>query len=204
MYNVLHANIGNPRSVHELLHTVNVSDERLEASLCTMLQVVRGTSQYWYRRKGELHCMLREWGPPSLFFLTLSYTEYASADIEQYLRKVNDVASSYNIGKLCTEDPISVSIKFSEMFHAFFKTIKRVVHWWCTALYQEGVSSSGSTTLPLIFLLWINDAPVAGVDPPEKVLTWIEKRITCQIPDIDKEPELYDLVTRYPVPNAQV
>ena len=35
------------------------------------------------------------------------------------------------------------------------------------------------------------------MDPPEKVLVWIEKRITCQIPDKDKEPELYDLVTRY-------
>ena len=35
------------------------------------------------------------------------------------------------------------------------------------------------------------------MDPPEKVLAWIEKRITCQIPDKDKEPELYDLVTRY-------
>ena len=47
------------------------------------------------------------------------------------------------------------------------------------------------------FLLWIHSAPVAGVDPPEKVLAWIEKRITCQIPNKDKEPELYDLVTQY-------
>ena len=114
VYNVLQSNVGNPRSVHELLHNVN--------ALCTMLQSVRGTSQYWYKRKGELRCMLREWGPPSLF-LTLSCAEYESADIEEYLRKVNNVPSSYNIGKLCTEDPISVSIKFSEIFHAFFKTI---------------------------------------------------------------------------------
>ena len=76
VYNVLQSNIGNPRSVHELLHNVNVSDERLEANLCTMLQSVRGTSQYWYKRKGELRCMLRELGPPSLF-LTLSCAEYA-------------------------------------------------------------------------------------------------------------------------------
>ena len=120
VYNVLQSNVGNPRSVHDLLHNVNVSNERLEANLCTMLQSVRGTSQYWYKRKGELRCMLRELGPPSLF-LTLSCAEYASADIEEYLRKVNDVPPSYNIGKLCTEDPISVSIKFSAMFHAFFK-----------------------------------------------------------------------------------
>ena len=116
---MLQSNVGNPRSVHELLHNVNVSDERLEANLCTMLQSVRGTSQYWYKRNGELRCMLRELGPP--LFLTLSCAEYASADIEEYLRKVNDVPPSYNIGKLCTEDPISVSITFSAMFHVFFK-----------------------------------------------------------------------------------
>ena len=73
--NVLQANIGNPKSVHELVHNVNISDERLEANLCTMLQLVRGTSQYWRLMKGELHCMLREWGPPSLF-LMLSCAEY--------------------------------------------------------------------------------------------------------------------------------
>ena len=33
MYNVLQSKVGNPRSVHELLH-MNVSDERLEANLC--------------------------------------------------------------------------------------------------------------------------------------------------------------------------
>ena len=55
----------------------------------------------------------------SSLFLSLSCAEYASADIE-YLRKVNYVPPSYNIEKLCTEDPISVSIKLSAMFHAFF------------------------------------------------------------------------------------
>ena len=52
-----------------------------------------------------------------------SCAEYESPDITAYLRKVNDVPSSYNIGKLCTEDPISVSRKFSLKFRAFFNTV---------------------------------------------------------------------------------
>ena len=51
------------------------------------------------------------------------------------------------------------------------------------------------------FLLWIHGAPVAGVDPPEKVLAWIEKRITCQIPDKDRARVIRP---SDPVPNAQV
>ena len=124
-----------------------------------MLQSVRGSSQYWYRRKVELRCMLREWGPPSLF-LTLCCAEYAFADIEEYLRKVNYVPSSYNI-KVCTEDPISVCIKFSEMFHAFFKTI--IHKGWCTGQsgsrrsiklgeHHTTISYCGATMLQL--LVW--------------------------------------------------
>ena len=66
--------------------------------------------------------MIREYGSPTLF-LTFSCAEYESADIANYLRNLNNVSPTYNIGKLCTEDPISVSRKFSLKFHAFFKTV---------------------------------------------------------------------------------
>ena len=48
-----------------------------------------------------------------LHSLTFNCAEYESPDIENYLRKINDVSPSYNIGKFCMEDPISVSHKFS-------------------------------------------------------------------------------------------
>ena len=66
--------------------------------------------------------MLREYGSPTLF-LTLSCAEYESLEISRYLRKLNKVPDSYPIGKLCTEDPISVSRKFSQKFHDFFQTV---------------------------------------------------------------------------------
>ena len=46
-------------------------------------------------------------------------------------------------------------------------------------------------------LLWIQDAPVIGVDDPEKVLAWIEDRITCKLTDKDSNPELHALVMKY-------
>jgi len=62
--------------------------------------------------------MIREWGSPTLF-LTLCCAEYESSDNTKYLRRVNDVSSSYDIGKLGAEDPISVS-KFSLKFMLSF------------------------------------------------------------------------------------
>ena len=46
-------------------------------------------------------------------------------------------------------------------------------------------------------LLWIRDAPVIGQDDPDEVLSWIQKRITCHIPDEKTNPDLHRLVTRY-------
>ena len=119
VYNLLKTTRQQSVSVSMLLDQVNTSDEHLEAHLCTMFQ---STKQYWFLRHSELKCMIREWGSPTLF-LTFSCAEYESPDITEFLMKVNNVPPSYNIGKLCVEDPISVSRKFSLKFHAFFRKI---------------------------------------------------------------------------------
>ncbi len=140
--------------------------------------------------------MIRECGSPTLF-LTFSCAEYESPDVIEYLRRVN-VSSTYNIGKLCTEDPVSVSRKFSLKFHAFFRivmlkgeVIGKVDHFYWKKEYQ----ARGAPHYHV--LLWIRGAPVVGVDDPEKVLAWIQKRITCHIPDKESNPDLHRLVTRY-------
>ena len=78
------------------------------------LQSVRGTKQYWFVRQSELRRMIREWNSPTLF-LTLSCAEYESTDITTYLRKINKVSSSYDIGKLCTE--VKTQYRSLESFH---------------------------------------------------------------------------------------
>ena len=141
--------------------------------------------------------MIREFGSPT-FFLTFSCAEYESQDMTKFLFEVNDAPPSYNIGKLCTEDPVSVSRKFSLKFHAFFQTViskgqilGKVSHFYWKKEYQ----SRGAPHYHA--LVWIEDAPVIGVDPPEKVLAWIDDRISCQIPDDQLSPELHQLVTRF-------
>ena len=135
-------------TVGTLLSNVQANNEQLEVNLCTMLQSVRGTKQYWFLRKSELRCMIREWGSPTLF-LTFSCAEYESPDIENYLRKVNDVPPSYNVGKLCTEDPISVSRKFSQEFTLLSKgSEERRGAWYGRPLLLEkGIPSAWCPTL---------------------------------------------------------
>ena len=107
VYNLLHSKTGVPISVGQLLHNVNTSNEQLESNLSTMFQSVRGTKQYWFCRKGEVQCMVREAGPLTLF-LTFSCAEYESPDIIDYLKIVNNVpenAQNLNVGKMCIRAP---------------------------------------------------------------------------------------------------
>ena len=125
--------------------------------------------------------MVREFGTPTLF-LTFSCAEYDSHGIADYLKTVNNVPEGYDVGKLCTEDPISVSMQFSLKFHAFFnkiviegKVLGTVDHYMWKKEYQN------------------RGAPhYQGVDDADKVLAWIEDRITCKLPDKESDP-----VTKY-------
>ena len=195
--NLLKRTKSRPMSVDQLLSKVQSSDEHLESNLSTILQQVRGTKQYWFMKQSDLKCMIREYGPPTLF-LTFSCAEYDCVDIARYLRKVNNVPEDYPIGKLCTEDPISVSRKFSQKFHAFFQSVLikgailgQVSHFYWKKEYQNRGAPHYHA------LVWISGAPVAGVDKTSKVLSFIEERIMCKIPDMVESPNLYQMVMRY-------
>ena len=135
--------------------------------------------------------MVREYGPPTLF-LTLSCAEYDSLEIATYLRKMNNVSDSDRIGKLCTEDPISVSRKFSQDFFRTVilngKALGTVAHHFFKKEYQ----ARGAQHYHII--LWIDGAPVAGKDDDDVVL---QERITCRIPDKTTNPGLHQLLTKY-------
>ena len=90
------------------------------------------------------------WHAHSSFF-TFSCAEYYSHDIVDYLKTVNNVPESYDVGKLCIEDPISVSRQFSLKFHMFFnkilikgKVLGTVDH------VEEGIPESWCSPLPFV------------------------------------------------------
>ena len=89
-----------------------------------MLQSIRGTKQYWFLRHSELKCMIRDFGPATLF-LTFSCAEYKCTDIGIYLKRVNGISddTKCSIGKLCTKDPLSVCRKFSSKFYSLFQCV---------------------------------------------------------------------------------
>ena len=64
VYNLLKSSTKPSVSVGMLLEQVNSCDEHLEAHLCTMLQSVCGTKQYWFLKSSKVKCMICKCGPP--------------------------------------------------------------------------------------------------------------------------------------------
>ena len=88
VYNLLKGRRQHVMPIGEFMDRVSNSDEDVEANLSTIFQSVRGSKQYWFLRRSEVLCMLREYGSPTLF-LTLSCAEYESLEIAKYLKKLN-------------------------------------------------------------------------------------------------------------------
>ena len=107
------------------------------------------------------------------------------------------MSDNYPIGRLCTEDTLSVSRKFSQKFHDIFNTVilKGRALGNVTHHFYKEYQAWGAPHYHI--LLWIEGAPVAGVDDNEVVLQWIQERITCRIQEEVSNPDLHRLVTKY-------
>ena len=94
VYNLIKGTQQHALPVGEFMDRLSASDEDVEANLSTVFTNMRVTKQYWFLKRSEINCMMREYGPRTLF-ITLSCAEYESVEISNYLRKVNDVPDSF-------------------------------------------------------------------------------------------------------------
>jgi hypothetical protein len=56
--------------------------------------------------------------------------------------------------------------------------------------------NTGRGTPHYHILLWFQGASYTNIEenPPEEIIAWINKKITCNVPDTEKSSELYRLV----------
>jgi hypothetical protein len=179
--------------VGEFMDRVSTSNEQVEGNLSTVFQSVRGSKQYWFLRRSEVLCIVREYGPPTLF-LTLSCAEYDSLEIATYLRKVNDVSNSYPIGRLCTEGPVEKVFPQTSQFLQGRDPQWESTRYGRSPLLQGGVPG-----------LWSTAQPHSAVD--RRCPRGREGRRRCgtavdpgedHLPHTQaSNPELHQLVTKY-------
>ena len=181
-------------TVDSLLNKIDSGDRELEGSLMSLFRNIRGTKQYWHARNGEVNCMMKNFEPPT-WFVTLSCAEYKWDNLHSHLLNINsDLPGIENMtpGELCVTDPVNVCRHFHNRFHSILRNLLLtkenpvlghvIHHFWRVEYQLRGAPHAH-------LLLWIDSAPVIGQNSDIEILSFIQKYVTCEIPDKIKYPD---------------
>ena len=169
------------------------------------LRALRGSPPYFEKAKKDLFAMIRQLGPASLF-CSFSSAETQWIHLLKILGQLVD-HKEYNITelenmnwdekcRLIQSDPVTWARHFDYQISQFItnfllskaQPLGNISDWFYRVEYQQ----RGSPHIHM--LLWLEDAPVFGVDDDMLVTDFIYIIISCHWPDDDAE--LQKLVNR--------
>lgn len=165
------------------------------------MQPIRGTPAYWSATQKDLFAMLRQLGIPT-WFCSFSSAEYRWNDaISSLLRQRNDDRDPDELdwtdkNEILRSNPVTVARMFEHSFHIFQRDvinspsepIGKISDFFQRVEFQQ----RGSPHMHC--LLWVENAPKIDVHGKQTVANFIDKYITCSIPDENEDPELRKIV----------
>ena len=197
----INSTFGNNLNAKDFIQKLNSNDKELEINLVRTMSAVRNSKEYWHIVSSDLRAFNRHKGPAHIFG-TLSPAEYNWVDLKDFILKhASDVSNIKEISlcELINLEPLLVSFYFEQKFNSFFTKVllnhkgplgKVVGYFWRREYQCRGAPH-------IHYKLWIEGAPVYGVDSEDKVIELIDSHITCRLPDPILEPRLYELVIKY-------
>ena len=169
------------------------------------LHALRGSTPYWAKAKSDIFAIIRQLGPASLF-CSFSSAETQWIHLLRILVKVVD-NKEYTDGqleylnweeksRLIQSDPVTCARHFDYQVSQFLQKflmaeeapLGRIADWFYRVEYQQ----RGSPHIHM--LIWLENAPVFGVNDDEEVTAFIDSIITCSKPS--DNPTLLQLVSR--------
>ena len=155
------------------------------------LRALRGSPPYFEKAKKDLFAMIRQLGPASLF-CSFSSAETKWINLLRILGKLVDHKDYTDIElenldwnekcRLIQSDPVTCARHFDFQFNTFLKQflmsnyapLGKVKDWFYPVEYQQ----RGSPHIHM--LIWLEGAPVFGVDKNEDMTSFIDQIITQQ------------------------
>jgi DNA replication protein DnaC len=170
-----------------------------------IFRTLRGSPPYWEAAKKDIFAMIRQIGLPTFFF-SMSAAETHWTELLHCLGKIlddkdysqDDLESMtwQTKSRLIRSDPVNTARYFDHRVQVFINVFLQSkmdpLGKVCDLFYRVEFQQRGS---PHIHgLLWIEDAPIYGVDTNDKIEEFVDRHITCVrnplIPDL---PELVKL-----------
>ena len=153
----------------------------------------------------ELMPMVKQLGVPT-FFLTLSCVDLRWNDIFYVISKANSIdisedeinGMSYSDRcKLLNGNPVLVARHFQYRVELFFKVIVLDGPLGNTNYYAMRVEFQVRGSPHVHSFIWILSVRQLTSDNKPLYIEWLDGIIQTDLPDADKEPELFDLVKNY-------
>ena len=157
----------------------------LDKPISTVFSKVRGTQEHLKVPRMNLSTMIRNYGPAH-WFLTFSPTEWQWPGLKDFLQQVNENFRNkkMTISQMTSADPHNTAIYVNTRFKAFLAFLQtapypigKIKHYFFRREYQ------GRGMVHFHCLFWIKDGPIIGVNSDEEVSDFIQKYVTCQLPD---------------------
>ena len=117
-------------------------------------------------------------------------------DVHKIPKELKDI-SPKELTDLISKDPGLFSRHFDHRIRAIFKWLEEakplgeINHFFRRTEYQN------RGTPHVHSLIWIKNAPRIGENTDQEIIEFLNKHITCRIPDPVTEPELFELVDKF-------
>ena len=169
------------------------------------LRALRGSPPYFEKAKKYIFAMIRQLRSASLF-CSFSSAETQWTHLLRILSKIvnnreytDNELENLNWEEKCKliqSDPVTCARQFDYQVNQFLRNflmsslapLGKIADWFYRVEYQQ----RGSPRIHM--LIWLEDAPVFGVNNDIEVLAFIDKIISCKRPT--DNPELHKLVNR--------
>ncbi|KAG1928320.1 ATP-dependent DNA helicase PIF1 [Pimephales promelas] len=166
------------------------------------MQPLRGSPSYWEKTLRDLQAMIRQLGTPT-FFCTFSAAEMRWPEVITAIKAQQGEHVDFSELDWTTKceilrsNPVTVMRMFEKRVDALMthlllspaQPIGKVEDYF----YRVEFQARGSPHIHL--LVWIKDAPEFENDSDKDVCDFIDRYITCQLPDSSADPELHRIVT---------
>ncbi len=166
------------------------------------MQPLRGTPAYWEKTLRDLFAMLRQLGTPT-FFCTFSaaemrWPEVITAIKAQQGETVNfDELDWSEKCEILRSNPVTAMRMFEKRVEALMRDLimspARPIGEVIDFFYRVEFQLRGSPHIHCLF--WVKDAPEFEKDQDQDVCDFIDKYISCKLPDPNKDPELHRIVS---------
>ncbi|XP_061193261.1 uncharacterized protein LOC133201474 [Saccostrea echinata] len=164
------------------------------------LQPVRGSPPYWQRTMKDLYAMIRQLGIPT-WFVTFSAGETRWDETINALKDTEDLRSPIDIEwtdkcRLIKENPVMCARLFNNRVQRLFTDLimspSKPVGDVADFFYRTEFQQRGSPHIHC--LLWVRNAPKLNENTEKEICSFVDKYISCSMPNEIKDSELHDIV----------